>query len=73
MTGTIPNHPTSTNVAAIRAPESGGGYIAIELAQAFRRLGSTVVIIEHGRQLAAREDADVATAIQELFVEDGIV
>ena len=50
----------------------GGGYIGMELAQAFRRLGSTVVIIEHGRQLAAREDADVATAIQELFVEDGI-
>ena len=50
----------------------GGGYIGMELAQAFRRLGSTVVIIEHGGQLAAREDADVATAIQELFVEDGI-
>ena len=31
-----------------------------------------MVIIEHGGQLAAREDADVATAIQELFVEDGI-
>ncbi len=50
----------------------GGGYIGMELAQAFRRLGSTVVIIEHGIQLAAREDGDVATAIQELFVEDGI-
>jgi pyruvate/2-oxoglutarate dehydrogenase complex dihydrolipoamide dehydrogenase (E3) component len=50
----------------------GGGYIGMELAQAFRRLGSTVVIIEHGMQLAAREDGDVATAIQRLFAEDGI-
>ena len=50
----------------------GGGYIGMELAQAFRRLGSDVVIIEHGAQLAAREDGDVATAIQNLFVEDGI-
>ena len=50
----------------------GGGYIGMELAQAFRRLGSEAVIIEHGAQLAAREDGDVATAIQKLFVEDGI-
>ena len=50
----------------------GGGYIGMELAQAFRRLGSTVVIIERGAQLAAREDGDVAIAIQRLFIEDGI-
>ncbi len=50
----------------------GGGYIGMEMAQAFRHLGSEVVVLETGRQLAAREDADVAVAIGELFTGDGI-
>jgi probable pyridine nucleotide-disulfide oxidoreductase len=50
----------------------GGGYIGMEMAQAFRHLGSEVVVLEHGSQLAAREDADVATAIQGQFTSDGI-
>jgi len=50
----------------------GGGYIGMEMAQAFRRLGSEVVVIEHGPQLAGREDDDFAAAIQDLFQEDGI-
>lgn len=50
----------------------GGGYIGIEMAQAFRHLGSKVVVVESGKQLAAREDSDVATAIQSLFTDDGI-
>ncbi len=50
----------------------GGGYVGMEMAQAFRHLGSEVVIFEAGRQLAAREDADVALAIGELFTGDGI-
>jgi len=36
----------------------GGGYIGLELAQAFRRLGSKVTLIEHGEQLVNREDDD---------------
>jgi pyruvate/2-oxoglutarate dehydrogenase complex dihydrolipoamide dehydrogenase (E3) component len=50
----------------------GGGYIGMEMAQAFRRLGSEVVVLEAGPQLAAREDSDLASAIQALFEEDGI-
>jgi len=50
----------------------GGGYIGMEMAQAFRHLGSKVVVVESGRQLAAREDSDVAAAIQGLFTDDGI-
>ncbi len=50
----------------------GGGYIGMEMAQAFRRLGSEIVVLEAGSQLAAREDSDVARAIQDLFTEDGI-
>lgn len=50
----------------------GGGYVGIELAQAFRRLGSRVSVVEHGPQLLAREDQDVAAAVQEVFEADGI-
>jgi pyruvate/2-oxoglutarate dehydrogenase complex dihydrolipoamide dehydrogenase (E3) component len=37
----------------------GGGYIGVEMAQAYRRFGSRVTIIERGARLMAREDADV--------------
>lgn len=50
----------------------GGGYVGVELAQAFRRFGSAVTIIQTGAQLLAREDPDVAEAVRELFEEDGI-
>jgi pyruvate/2-oxoglutarate dehydrogenase complex dihydrolipoamide dehydrogenase (E3) component len=50
----------------------GGGYVGLELAQALRRFGSAVTVIEHGRQLAAAEDSDVAQAILENFQSEGI-
>ena len=50
----------------------GGGYVGLELAQAFRRFGSSVTLIEHEAQLAAREDPDVAVALKDLFVDEGI-
>jgi pyruvate/2-oxoglutarate dehydrogenase complex dihydrolipoamide dehydrogenase (E3) component len=50
----------------------GGGYIGLEMAQAFRRFGSGVTIIEQARQLASREDPDVAEAIRAIFADDGI-
>jgi pyruvate/2-oxoglutarate dehydrogenase complex dihydrolipoamide dehydrogenase (E3) component len=50
----------------------GGGYVGLEMAQAMRRFGSRVTLIERGPQLAAREDADVAHAILELFRDEGI-
>ena len=50
----------------------GGGYVGLELSQAFRRFGSDVTVIEHGAQLASREDPDVATALKDLFVDEGI-
>src|SRR6516164_8780061 len=36
----------------------GGGYSGLELAQAYRRFGSDVTIIESGPQLMGREDID---------------
>ncbi len=50
----------------------GGGYVGVEFAQAFRRFGSRVTVLEYGTQLLGREDPDVATAIHKIFEEDGI-
>ena len=45
----------------------GGGYVGVEMAQAFRRFGSRVTVIEPGRQLMGREDPDVAETIRTLL------
>jgi pyruvate/2-oxoglutarate dehydrogenase complex dihydrolipoamide dehydrogenase (E3) component len=50
----------------------GGGYVGLELAQAYRRFGSRVAIVEHGPQLAAREDPDVAEEIRRILGDEGI-
>ena len=34
----------------------GGGYVGLELSQAFRRFGSNATVIEHNQRLASRED-----------------
>ncbi|HET7479952.1 MAG TPA: mercuric reductase [Rubrobacteraceae bacterium] len=50
----------------------GGGYIGMEFAQMFRRFGSEVTVVQRGKQLLAREDADVAEAVADVLREDGI-
>jgi pyruvate/2-oxoglutarate dehydrogenase complex dihydrolipoamide dehydrogenase (E3) component len=50
----------------------GGGYVGLEFAQAYRRFGSRVTVIQHGPQLLEKEDPDVATAIAELFADEEI-
>jgi pyruvate/2-oxoglutarate dehydrogenase complex dihydrolipoamide dehydrogenase (E3) component len=50
----------------------GGNYVGLEFAQMFRRFGSAVTIIQRGRQLMGREDADVAEAVAEIMRQDGI-
>ena len=50
----------------------GGGYVGVEFAQAFRRFGSQVTVLEFGGQLLGREDPDVAAAVHRMFEEDGI-
>lgn len=45
----------------------GGGYVGIEMAQAFRRFGSRVTILEPGRQLLGREDHDISEEIQRVL------
>ena len=51
----------------------GGGYIGLEFAQAFRRLGSRVTIVERNPVLIHREDPDVSISIAQLFADEGIV
>ena len=50
----------------------GGGYSGLELAQAYRRFGSEVTVIEAGPQIMAREDVDVAQEMQRLLGDEGI-
>jgi len=50
----------------------GGGYVGLELAQAMRRFGSRVTIIERNTRLAHREDPDVTDLLHDTFREEGI-
>ena len=50
----------------------GGGYVGVEFAQLFRRLGAQVTIIQHGTQLLPREDKEIAHLLQDIFREDGL-
>jgi pyruvate/2-oxoglutarate dehydrogenase complex dihydrolipoamide dehydrogenase (E3) component len=50
----------------------GGGYIGLEMAQAFRRLGSKVTVVQEAPRVAMREDADVTDAIESLLASEGI-
>jgi pyruvate/2-oxoglutarate dehydrogenase complex dihydrolipoamide dehydrogenase (E3) component len=50
----------------------GGGYVGLEFAQACRRFGSRVTILERGPQLLPNEDPDVAAALLQIFISDGI-
>jgi pyruvate/2-oxoglutarate dehydrogenase complex dihydrolipoamide dehydrogenase (E3) component len=50
----------------------GGGYVGLEFAQAYRRFGSRVTVIQHGSQLMAREDPDVAHEVQRILSDEGI-
>src|ERR1700739_2948552 len=50
----------------------GGGYVGLELAQAMRRFGSRVTIIDRNERLAHREDKDVSEALSDLCEGEGI-
>jgi pyruvate/2-oxoglutarate dehydrogenase complex dihydrolipoamide dehydrogenase (E3) component len=68
-----------THVEALeldRLPEHlivlGGGYVGLELAQAFRRFGSRVTVVERNAALIHREDEDVTQAVEQLLRDEGI-
>jgi len=87
-TGTRPVHPAIDGIAEVgfltnetvfslterprRLAVIGGGPIGCELAQAFRRLGSEVVLFHNASHILNREDSDAAEIIQQSFIRDGI-
>ena len=50
----------------------GGGPVGCEMAQAFARFGSRVTLVQHGPQLLAREDGEVAALLAAVFAREGI-
>src|SRR5215217_3714587 len=50
----------------------GGGPVGVELAQAVRRLGGEVVLVEGARQVLVREPAPLGEALGEVLRRDGI-
>ena len=50
----------------------GGGYVGLELAQAYRRFGSAVTLVEQGPQIMGREDPDVAAEVTRILTEEGL-
>lgn len=50
----------------------GGGYVGLEFAQAMRRFGSKVTVVDHNDRLLHREDHDVTDGLQNLFDDEGI-
>lgn len=50
----------------------GAGYVGLELAQAFHRLGARVTVLEALDRIAAGEEPEVAAALREALVGEGI-
>ena len=50
----------------------GSGYVGLEFAQAMRRFGSRVTLIDRNDRLMHREDDDVTEALQSLFEDENI-
>lgn len=69
-------HLTSTTAMELNeVPDSllilGGGYVALELAQLFARLGSQVTMLVRSR-LASREEPEVSKTLGAAFADEGI-
>jgi pyruvate/2-oxoglutarate dehydrogenase complex dihydrolipoamide dehydrogenase (E3) component len=50
----------------------GGGYVGVELAQAMRRFGSRVSVIDRNHRLMSKEDEDVCDALRTLLEDEDI-
>lgn len=50
----------------------GGGPNGCEMAQAFSRLGTDVRILQRNCQVLSAEDEDMASVVQETFLEEGV-
>jgi pyruvate/2-oxoglutarate dehydrogenase complex dihydrolipoamide dehydrogenase (E3) component len=50
----------------------GGSYIGLEFAQAFRRFGAKVTVVEMADRLIAREDEETSEAVAQILIDEGI-
>src|ERR1700733_4490607 len=50
----------------------GAGYVGLELAQAFRRFGAEVTLIDRNSRLAHHEDEDISQGLEEMCRDEGI-
>ena len=50
----------------------GGGPIAMEMAQAFNRLGTRITVIQRSGQILSKEDKDLADAVMERLSQEGV-
>jgi pyruvate/2-oxoglutarate dehydrogenase complex dihydrolipoamide dehydrogenase (E3) component len=50
----------------------GGGPIGVEIAQAHRRLGTPVTVIESAERLLAREDAEMSGVVERALLREGV-
>lgn len=67
----------NTGLMELRTPPRhlvviGGGYVGCELAQAFRRFGSAVTVLDHNAHLLAHEDADLSESVEAAFRAEGL-
>jgi pyruvate/2-oxoglutarate dehydrogenase complex dihydrolipoamide dehydrogenase (E3) component len=68
---------TSETVFALdRAPESivivGGGPIAVEMAQGFRRLGLPATVLQKGPGILPRDESDLVEILQKQLIAEGV-
>jgi pyruvate/2-oxoglutarate dehydrogenase complex dihydrolipoamide dehydrogenase (E3) component len=68
------DHVSALELDAV--PESllvvGAGPVGLEFAQIFARFGSRVTIVNHGPQIAARDDTEAAAELQAALEDEGI-
>jgi pyruvate/2-oxoglutarate dehydrogenase complex dihydrolipoamide dehydrogenase (E3) component len=70
-------HVTNKDIFSLdRLPASmvvlGAGPVAIEMAQAFNRLGTRVHVVQRSDQILTREDKDMANLVMEVLEEEGV-
>lgn len=68
---------TNRNLFSLeRLPESmiilGAGPVAVEMAQAFCRLGTTVRVIQRSGQILSKEDKDLAELVRRVLESEGV-
>ncbi|KIW05607.1 uncharacterized protein PV09_03478 [Verruconis gallopava] len=77
-TKSMPNRVlNSTSIMELdEVPESlivlGGGYVGLEFAQLFARLGAEVHIVQRAKQILPREDPEVVEVLQGLLRDEGL-